>query len=237
MLFTIEGIDGVGKSTTIEYLKKLFEGNPDVIFTKEPQYLTIEEKHALVRIEDPLERLAIFFKDHTKHMREVIEPNYDDKIIICDRYIHSRVAYQSLELSRVFDMPVDDMIDYVEGMHYLSYWPDKVFFIWSDYGMLYHRLKLHHDGMTEDDIIKLLSAEEVYLYMMKRGSVNTVPYVGLEMVHGSEYNAAQIYENILMCWDTENQKCPKCGARDFIATDCLIKDSPMIKCRSCGYIP
>lgn len=198
MLFTIEGIDGVGKTTVINTLKGMLVDYKDVIFTKEPQYFTTEQKHALVKMEDPVEKLATFFLDHTKHTREVLNPNIEDKIIICDRYIHSRIAYQALEISRLYEMPLDDVIDYIEGMHYFSYWPDKVYVIWSDEELLAKRLRARHDDMDISDMNRLLATEEVLCHVLTRGDPYSVPYVGVEMDEdGFNYSAMKIYQNIV----------------------------------------
>lgn len=194
MLYTIEGIDGVGKSTVVERLKVLFKNNPNVMFTKEPKFVTADEKQWLVKCCEPLQKLAFFFADHTKHMNTTIRPNVDDKVIICDRYIHSRIAYQAVDLHEHYVVDLHEAMDYIDNMHRFSVWPNKVFIIWSDKKMLKERLGKGHDGMDDKDIGRLLKIENEYINILMN---MRVPYVGLDMADGSLNIAEEIFSNIM----------------------------------------
>ncbi|ODV50224.1 MULTISPECIES: dTMP kinase [Methanohalophilus] len=108
-LVTIEGIDGSGKTTIMEYLKQ----NPvysDIIFTREPtkDWIGQAVMRAIHSDVDPLAELLLFTADHAEHIRNTIKPAIKTgRVIISDRYSDSRVAYQSSTLKDRLDEPVE----------------------------------------------------------------------------------------------------------------------------------
>lgn len=196
MLLSIEGIDGVGKTTVINYLKEKFADNSLVVFTREPKYMDEEKKRLILSFKDPIYKLSVFWEDHMKHQVDFIVPNLIfGNTIICDRGIFSRIAYQAVEISNCYGTSIREAINYIEELHRYSYWPDKVFIIWSDEKMLYDRLSLKHDNMDTSDIAKLKKVEEAYLEALMDWKC---PYVGLNMADGSEHIAAEIAGKIAM---------------------------------------
>jgi len=101
MLITIEGIDGTGKSTVCDLLAKKY---PFAVMTHEPQ-----DKEMIRWYDDnPYMELYAYLLDHAEHVENLIRRKYNDNLIICDRYIDSRVAYQSakigIPMERIYDM-------------------------------------------------------------------------------------------------------------------------------------
>ena len=94
MYIAIEGIDTAGKSTQIAKLQEKF---PDAIITKEPGATNIGKKiREMVLSADTKSKKAeflLFLADRAEHIKEVIEPNIDQKMIISDRSAVSGVAY------------------------------------------------------------------------------------------------------------------------------------------------
>lgn len=108
MLITIEGIDGCGKSTLLRGLRiNLKDLHP--IFTKEPTNSKIGKslKHILLQPKaDPLLEATLFIADHAAHVSGTIKPALSHKrLVICDRYIDSRIAYQQASLKNHMDNP------------------------------------------------------------------------------------------------------------------------------------
>ncbi|MDY6779866.1 MAG: dTMP kinase [Halobacteria archaeon] len=116
MLVTLEGIDGAGKTTVREELSDEF---PDAVFTREPteSWLGDAVKRSIGDDDsDPLTDLFLFVADHADHIRRVIEPALeDDRLVICDRYIDSRFAYQSVALEG--REGIDDPTEWIRGLH------------------------------------------------------------------------------------------------------------------------
>ncbi len=112
-LITLEGIDGTGKSSIAELLKKRF---PDAVFTREPtkSWIGTAVKRSIESDGDPLAELFLFVADHAEHIAKVIKPALSEgKIVISDRYSDSRYAYQGVTLSDNFD----DALEWVQGLH------------------------------------------------------------------------------------------------------------------------
>ncbi|MBO4356782.1 MAG: dTMP kinase, partial [Candidatus Methanomethylophilaceae archaeon] len=96
-----EGADGAGKSTLCERIsKELSERGFDVVRTAEP---THEGIGAFIRsgsagqISQRTEAL-LFVADRNDHTEWIQKQVADGKIVLCDRYFASTVAYQSARL-------------------------------------------------------------------------------------------------------------------------------------------
>lgn len=103
MFVTIEGIDGSGKSTLINSLQTRLT-DLDPVFTKEP---TSSPIGLMVRSPDiqanPIASAFLFLADRALHLeREIIPDLNDNRLIICDRYMDSQIAYQSVMLDGIF---------------------------------------------------------------------------------------------------------------------------------------
>lgn len=108
MLITLEGIDGAGKGTVIEAMQDEFA---NAVFTREPDDDTRYGKYVREVIKDEeapaMTAFFAFLADHAAHVETVVRPALaDDKIVICDRYIDSRYAYQTSELDGIVDNPL-----------------------------------------------------------------------------------------------------------------------------------
>ena len=103
LFVTLEGSDGCGKSTQIARLKDyLTRRGFDVVLTREPGGCPISE-----RIRDVILSLdsrgmsaqceaLLYAASRIEHVREVIEPALNcGKIVICDRFLDSSIAYQA----------------------------------------------------------------------------------------------------------------------------------------------
>ncbi len=110
MFITIEGIEGSGKSTLVKGLaEKFLEIKREVCTTREPggSKLGLMLRPLLVtELEEKLSTRAevlLFLADRAEHLDKVILPALkENKVVICDRYIHSTLAYQGY--ARGFDL-------------------------------------------------------------------------------------------------------------------------------------
>ena len=117
MLVTLEGPDGSGKSTLAAGLREHF---PDATFTREPTASWYGE--AVSRSlgdddADPVAELFLYAADHADHLSRVVRPALDrDELVVSDRYVDSRVAYQAATLA-AHDAFDGDPVAYVRGLH------------------------------------------------------------------------------------------------------------------------
>lgn len=102
MFIVIEGIDGSGKTSLVNdlYLWLIREGY-DVVRTKEPTNGYFGQRintHLTNKNSDltPEQVTKLFFLDRNDHTENFLNPNLarEGRIILCDRYYHSTIAYQ-----------------------------------------------------------------------------------------------------------------------------------------------
>lgn len=102
LFITIEGPDGSGKSTQIQFLKDYFaEKNLEVVFTREPGGTNIGEQIRSVILNkenaemSDLTETMLYAAARAQIVEEIIKPNLKDgKVVICDRFVDSSIAYQ-----------------------------------------------------------------------------------------------------------------------------------------------
>ena len=116
LFITIEGNDGSGKSTVIRELQKEIEKlNIDVVYSREPGGSYVAEKirevildNDNIAMDDKTEAL-LYAASRRQHLIETVFPAINKgKVVICDRFIDSSLAYQGeargLGIENVYQM-------------------------------------------------------------------------------------------------------------------------------------
>ncbi len=102
VFIAFEGVEGSGKGTQIRMVKEYLEADGvDVLVTREPGGTVVGERlrellldHDTGVVEARTEAL-LFAASRSQHVTSVIRPALaDGKVVICDRYIDSSLAYQ-----------------------------------------------------------------------------------------------------------------------------------------------
>ena len=99
-LISFEGIDGCGKSTQIKILSdKLSLNNIDNIIIREPGDTKISNKIRNILLDKnnkigEISETLLFLSARAQLVEEKIIPFSNNKVVICDRFIDSTVAYQ-----------------------------------------------------------------------------------------------------------------------------------------------
>lgn len=99
---TIEGIEGVGKSTAIRFLDQFFQSlQQPYLLTREPGGTEIAEEIRQLILRNHTEVMAtdtellLMFASRAQHIDQVIAPALKDgKIVISDRFTDATYAYQ-----------------------------------------------------------------------------------------------------------------------------------------------
>lgn len=103
LLITLEGVDGSGKTCVSEALcKKLNQvWKGGCIKTREPGGIKIAEQIREIILDvnnanmNPMTEILLYQAGRIEHIENVIKPALaEGKIVVCDRYIDSTVAYQ-----------------------------------------------------------------------------------------------------------------------------------------------
>ena len=101
MFFTLEGSEGVGKSTLIESLKDFFkEKKIDFLFTREPGGTKEGQEIRKILLDqsldlNPYAETFLLLADRIQHVEKIIRPALQsNKHVLSDRYVESTFAYQ-----------------------------------------------------------------------------------------------------------------------------------------------
>ena len=101
LFISFEGIDGCGKTTQIELLKKyLNEKKYETIVTLEPGGCEIGKNLREILLfhkgyVSDITEMFLYLADRAQHIQEIVLKNINEgRIVLCDRCIDSTVAYQ-----------------------------------------------------------------------------------------------------------------------------------------------
>ena len=134
MFITLEGIEGVGKTTLIENLADVFRTlNHEVVVTREPGGCALGKtlRSLLLNPETsvcPEAELFLFLADRAQHVAEVIRPALErDAVVLCDRYADSTIVYQGYGRGLSIDR-LRQLNEVAVG----GLWPDRTFVLDMD---------------------------------------------------------------------------------------------------------
>ncbi len=163
LFITFEGIDGCGKTTQIEMLSKDLEkaGIPYVLI-REPGGTVIGEKIRTILLDkansgmDERTELLLYEAARAQIVKERIIPELNEgKVVICDRFFDSTVAYQGY--ARGLDL---EEIDFLNRWSAAGIVPDITFLLDLDEKTAYQR---RHGRSDEEDRLEA----EGLLFMKK----------------------------------------------------------------------
>ena len=99
---TVEGIEGVGKTTNIDFIHKLLlAAGHDVVLTREPGGTPLGEAIRGLLLDpeytgmDPTCELQLMFAARAEHLAKVVRPALETgRWVLCDRFTDATYAYQ-----------------------------------------------------------------------------------------------------------------------------------------------
>lgn len=103
LFITVEGGEGVGKSTNMAFLEQHLSGHGiPLVVSREPGGTRLGEdiRGLLLRLREetvaPVAELLLIFAARAQHLQQVIEPALDSgQWVLCDRFTDATYAYQS----------------------------------------------------------------------------------------------------------------------------------------------
>lgn len=106
LFISIEGPDGSGKTTQINLLRDFLCQHSifdfEILFTREPGGTKIGEKIRDIILDnahvemDALTEAMLYAAARAQHVQEIIKPALEEgKLVICDRFVDSSIAYQA----------------------------------------------------------------------------------------------------------------------------------------------
>lgn len=136
LFITFEGNEGSGKTTVAQSLKnKLEEAGYEVLITREPGGVRIAEdiRNLILNPEykemDPLCEALLYAAARRQHLVEKVLPALTEgKIVLCDRFIDSSLAYQGVGR----DIGIDDIYE-INQFAIQNVMPDKTFLLEIDF--------------------------------------------------------------------------------------------------------
>lgn len=130
MFISVEGADGVGKSTQMEYIREYFKiRGIEAVFTREPGGTAIGEKirELLLAVEhsemcDRTEAL-LYAAARAQHVQELILPAIEKgRWVVCDRFVDSSIAYQG------YGRDLGEAVTEINEFAIAGLWPDYTIF-------------------------------------------------------------------------------------------------------------
>jgi len=166
MLVSFEGIDRSGKTTQANMLvKRLEEQGYNALYLREPGYTKISEKIRNILLDTsnnemlPVTEFLLYSASRFQLFNEVIVPSLKSgKIIVCDRYYDSSVAYQGY--GRGISL---DIIKHINGLT-APRKPDFSFFIDIEISELNRRTEL--SNRSKD---RVESGGDIFLDKVRKG--------------------------------------------------------------------
>ncbi len=168
LFVTFEGGEGSGKSTAIKSLvEKLKSEGYDILLTREPGGTSISEQIREVILNkkntemDPITEALLYAAARRQHVIEKVRPALkEDKLVLCDRFLDSSLAYQGGARGLGMDLVLEINKPAIDGL-----WPDITIFF-----DLNPELGLARISANSDREINRLDVEKMEFHQRVRSS-------------------------------------------------------------------
>ena len=163
MIISIEGVEGSGKTTVLNYLRDNLTDFEDIIYTAEPY---AEDMRGLIakHKDNPEKQLLLTLLDHFDHVDSFITPALEEgKIVITDSYLDEIIARYGVILTR----DTDEIMRFFDGN---TLFPDITIFLYGNPSVfaLRNARRRKINNMTEE-IKRLSDIQDNYIKLAKEG--------------------------------------------------------------------
>jgi dTMP kinase len=152
MFVTFEGLDGSGKTTQVELLRRhLAEAGREVVVTREPGGTALGEQIRELLLHGPdlsaWAEAALFAAARAELVERVIAPARERGAdVLCDRYVDSSLAYQGIARGLGLDAVLELNLAAVQGVL-----PDRTFLLLVDPATAARRTGARPDRIERED--------------------------------------------------------------------------------------
>lgn len=194
-----EGCEGSGKTTHSKLLaEKLINDGYDVIHTQEPggSPLGLAIRELLLHFEEekvqPRAELLLFLANRAQHVEGKILPAIEEgKIVICDRFTGSTLAYQV----GARNLPQSDFIVQMEEYARAALQPDMVVYLEVEPAVGLERKRTGTDRITRIDQEELNFHEAVHDYF-RSNLIGQENWVEINSAASQEENEQNVYNTV-----------------------------------------
>lgn len=171
IFITFEGLDGSGKTTQIELLNSfLKQSGFDVVLTREPGGTDIGDKIREILLDSKNIQMSyraetlLFLASRAELVSKVIQPSLNQgKIVICDRFFDSTIAYQGIARQLGAEKILDMSLWTTENII-----PDLTFLLSIDVWECENRIKngkKKKDRIEKEEIVFKSKIQEGYMQL------------------------------------------------------------------------
>lgn len=200
LFITLEGMDGVGKTTQLRKLEKyLTEKGYQIIVTREPGGTVISEKIRDIILDenhkemDDVAEVFLYAAARSQHVAQVIKPAVlQGKIVLCDRFVDSSIAYQGF--GRQLGMEFIEKINQ-PALHGIE--PDLTLYFHLDFLSWIERLSGRsdrRDRLEQEDISFHRRVYEGYKALLKK-------YPERIKKIDAHWDVERVFEQVKNCFD------------------------------------
>jgi dTMP kinase len=179
MFVTFEGLDGSGKTTQVERLRRHLEAaGREVVVTREPGGTELGERLRELLLHgaqmSPWAEAALFAAARAELVERVIVPARERGAdVLCDRYVDSSLAYQGIARGLGVDAVLELNLAAVQGVM-----PDRTFLLLVDPARAARRTGRNRDRIEREDDAFRARVDAAYRELAERFPERIVPVDG-----------------------------------------------------------
>jgi dTMP kinase len=176
MFVTFEGLDGSGKTTQVELLRRhLEESGREVVLTREPGGTELGERIRELLLHGPdisaWAEAALFAAARAELVERVIAPARERGAdVLCDRYVDSSLAYQGIARGLGLDAVLELNLAAIQGVL-----PDRTFLLLVDPVLATRRAGRYRDRIEREDDEFRARVDAAYRELAERFPERIVP--------------------------------------------------------------